>query len=110
MRLDERLKALEDFNEPGSPATVFLLSMSAGGTGLNLTAATRVFLMDPVSTTTTADPELRARLPLLACTSKFKIICRRKIPTYDTDILKIAIISYRLHKNAYRGTRETPDY
>ncbi|KAK3709917.1 hypothetical protein QZH41_020046, partial [Actinostola sp. cb2023] len=46
MNIDARMKALEDFSETG-PATVFLLSMSAGGTGLSLTAASRVFLMDP---------------------------------------------------------------
>jgi SNF2 family DNA or RNA helicase len=27
--------------------TVFLISLKAGGTGLNLTAATQVFIMDP---------------------------------------------------------------
>lgn len=33
---------------PGSP-TIFLMSLKAGGVGLNLTAASRVYLMDPVS-------------------------------------------------------------
>lgn len=50
MNINDRSKALEDFNSDDGPATVFLLSMSAGGTGLSLTAASRVFLMDPVST------------------------------------------------------------
>ncbi|GCC38705.1 hypothetical protein chiPu_0017221 [Chiloscyllium punctatum] len=43
-----RINAIESFqsSEPGSP-TVMLLSLKAGGVGLNLTAASRVFLMDP---------------------------------------------------------------
>ena len=46
----KRAQVIDQFNEsnPGSP-TVFLLSMKAGGVGLNLTAACRVFLLDPVS-------------------------------------------------------------
>ncbi|XP_074614398.1 helicase-like transcription factor [Acropora palmata] len=43
-----RARAIERFSDTGSSApTVFLLSLTAGGVGLNLTAATRVFLMDP---------------------------------------------------------------
>ncbi|XP_078061506.1 helicase-like transcription factor [Mustelus asterias] len=43
-----RINAIESFqsSEPGSP-TIMLLSLKAGGVGLNLTAASRVFLMDP---------------------------------------------------------------
>ena len=46
-----RVEAIETFtdNHPDAP-TIFLLSLKAGGVGLNLTAASRVFLMDPVST------------------------------------------------------------
>ena len=45
-----RARAIERFSDTSSSApTVFLLSLTAGGVGLNLTAATRVFLMDPVS-------------------------------------------------------------
>ena len=44
-----RAEVIEEFNNhsAGSP-TVFLLSLKAGGVGLNLTAASRVFLLDPV--------------------------------------------------------------
>ena len=50
MNLRQRTAAIEAFsdNADDSP-TVMLLSLKAGGVGLNLTAATRVFLMDPVS-------------------------------------------------------------
>jgi SNF2 family DNA or RNA helicase len=43
---DQRQKEIEQFQN--DPATkVFLISLSAGGTGLNLTAASHVFLLDP---------------------------------------------------------------
>jgi SWI/SNF-related matrix-associated actin-dependent regulator of chromatin subfamily A3 len=44
-----RSQAIEEFSDPtsGSP-TIFLLSLKAGGVGINLTAASRVFLIDPV--------------------------------------------------------------
>ena len=49
MSQKQRAEVIEWFNEksPDSP-TVMLLSMKAGGVGLNLTAASRVFLLDPV--------------------------------------------------------------
>ncbi|XP_061492992.1 helicase-like transcription factor [Rhineura floridana] len=48
MTQKKRVEAIHQFqsNEEGSP-TVMLLSLKAGGVGLNLTAASRVFLMDP---------------------------------------------------------------
>ncbi|KAG0224670.1 DNA helicase rad5 [Actinomortierella wolfii] len=42
-----REKCLEQFRDPDHPATVMLISLRAGGVGLNLTAASRVFLLDP---------------------------------------------------------------
>ena len=51
MSLKRRSKAMEEFADtsPDSP-TVFLLSLKAGGVGINLTAASRIFLLDPVIT------------------------------------------------------------
>lgn len=48
MTQKKRVEAIRSFQskEPNSPS-VMLLSMKAGGVGLNLTAASRVFLMDP---------------------------------------------------------------
>ncbi|PFX35045.1 helicase-like transcription factor [Stylophora pistillata] len=48
MMQETRARAIESFAKTcSSSPTVFLLSLTAGGVGLNLTAATRVFLMDP---------------------------------------------------------------
>ncbi|XP_068740295.1 helicase-like transcription factor isoform X2 [Montipora capricornis] len=48
MTQEARAQAIERFTDPSSSSpTVFLLSLTAGGVGLNLTAATRVFLLDP---------------------------------------------------------------
>ncbi|XP_010003057.1 PREDICTED: helicase-like transcription factor [Chaetura pelagica] len=48
MTQKKRVEAIQCFqsSQAGSP-TVMLLSLKAGGVGLNLTAASRVFLMDP---------------------------------------------------------------
>jgi len=42
----DRAAVVRDFQAPGGPP-VLLISLKAGGTGLNLTAADHVFLMDP---------------------------------------------------------------
>ncbi|XP_067663377.1 helicase-like transcription factor [Haliotis asinina] len=48
MSASQRMEAVKKFSdpEPGSP-TIFLISLRAGGVGLNLTAASKVFLMEP---------------------------------------------------------------
>ena len=46
MSAEERRKALRRFREERG-VRVLLLSLKAGGVGLNLTAATRVYLLDP---------------------------------------------------------------
>jgi hypothetical protein len=46
MKRDERTRAMENLkHDPG--CEVLLVSLKAGGVGLNLTAAQRVYLMDP---------------------------------------------------------------
>ena len=46
MKRDERTRAMEALkHDPG--CEVLLVSLKAGGVGLNLTAAQRVYLMDP---------------------------------------------------------------
>ncbi|KAF9362385.1 DNA helicase rad5 [Mortierella sp. NVP85] len=42
-----REQTLMAFKAPDHPATVMLISLRAGGVGLNLTAASRVYMMDP---------------------------------------------------------------
>ncbi|GAB4812994.1 hypothetical protein N2152v2_000040 [Parachlorella kessleri] len=46
MPLKQRAKAIQAFQED-PPTTVFLLSMRSGSVGINLTAASHVFLMEP---------------------------------------------------------------
>lgn len=45
MSRDDRAQAMEDLKKPRTE--VMLVSTRAGGVGLNLTAACRVFLVDP---------------------------------------------------------------
>lgn len=50
MTQKKRTEAIQCFQSThGDSPTIMLLSLKAGGVGLNLTAASRVFLMDPVS-------------------------------------------------------------
>lgn len=46
MKRDERTKAMDALKHDPS-CEVLLVSLKAGGVGLNLTAAQRVYLMDP---------------------------------------------------------------
>ena len=50
MTQEKRAAAVRTFSDqrPGTP-NIFLLSLRAGGVGLNLSAATKVYLLDPVS-------------------------------------------------------------
>ena len=48
--LAARTGVIDEFNQHGDKfPSVMLLSLTAGGVGLNLVAASRVFLLDPVS-------------------------------------------------------------
>ena len=44
---EERIQLVETFNRPENKVSVFLISLKAGGTGLNLTAADIVIHFDP---------------------------------------------------------------
>lgn len=46
MSLDQRKAIIETFSTDPS-VSVFLMSLKAGGVAINLTAASRCFLMDP---------------------------------------------------------------
>jgi len=50
MTSKQRSAAIEAFSDTDSHSpSIFLLSLKAGGVGINLTAACRMFFMDPVS-------------------------------------------------------------
>lgn len=50
MSLKKRTQVIQEFQSSAdSSPVIMLLSLKAGGVGLNLTAASHVFLMDPVS-------------------------------------------------------------
>lgn len=58
MSQKRRTQVIQEFQSSAddSPA-IMLLSLKAGGVGLNLTAASHVFLMDPVSTDSGQEPD-----------------------------------------------------
>jgi len=50
MTTKQRTAAIEAFSDiDANSPSIFLLSLKAGGVGINLTAACRIYLMDPVS-------------------------------------------------------------
>lgn len=50
-REKRRMKVIQEFQSSAANSpTIMLLSLRAGRVGLNLTAASRVFIMEPVST------------------------------------------------------------
>lgn len=47
MTIKKRSKVVDKFNDPESDCFLFMLSSKAGGCGLNLIGANRLFMFDP---------------------------------------------------------------
>lgn len=47
MTIKKRSKIVSEFNDPNSKHFIFMLSSKAGGCGLNLIGANRLFMFDP---------------------------------------------------------------
>lgn len=47
MTIKKRSKVVDRFNDPGTDCFLFMLSSKAGGCGLNLIGANRLFMFDP---------------------------------------------------------------
>lgn len=47
MTIKKRSKVVDQFNDPNSESFLFMLSSKAGGCGLNLIGANRLFMFDP---------------------------------------------------------------
>ncbi|KAM9378620.1 LOW QUALITY PROTEIN: helicase-like transcription factor [Phaethornis superciliosus] len=86
----KRVEAIQCFqgSQAGSPA-VMLLSLKAGGVGLNLTAASQVFLMDPVSWNPAAEDQCFDRCHRLG--EKSKVVITKFIvkDSVEENMLKI---------------------
>jgi superfamily II DNA or RNA helicase len=76
-----RLPMVEAFNRPEDPARVFLISLKAGNTGLNLTAADYVFLVDPWWNTSVEDQAIDRshRIGQTKHVMAYKMICKDSI-------------------------------
>lgn len=46
VKVDKRMEIVDNFNDPNSDNRVMLLSLTAGGVGLNLVGANHLFLLD----------------------------------------------------------------
>ncbi len=80
-KLSLRQEMVDSFNKPDDPARVFLISLKAGNTGLNLTAADYVFLVDPWWNTSVEDQAIDRthRIGQTKHVMAYKMICKDSI-------------------------------
>lgn len=80
-RVELRQEMVNAFNNEDDPARVFLISLKAGNTGLNLTAADYVFLVDPWWNTSVEDQAIDRthRIGQTKHVMAYKMICKDSI-------------------------------
>lgn len=91
LAMKERERILESFTqnpEPPNTITVLLLSLKAGGVGLNLTAASRVFIMDPWWSPSVEDQAID-RLHRIGQNSSVRVVRFIVENSIETNMLKI---------------------
>ncbi|KAM7133777.1 helicase-like transcription factor isoform 3-T3 [Molossus nigricans] len=107
MAQKKRVESIQCFQntEAGSP-TIMLLSLKAGGVGLNLSAASRVFLMDP-AWNPAAEDQCFDRCHRLG--QKQEVVITKFIvkDSVEENMLKIQNTKRELAAGAF-GTRSTP--
>ncbi len=103
--LAKRKEHVETFQSPGGPP-VFLISLKAGGVGLNLTAADYVFIMDPWwNPAAEAQAMDRAhRIGQTKTVFAYKLICK---DTIDEQVLKLQDSKKDLARIIEHGTTST---
>lgn len=87
----QRMKLLQDFNQSSAEPdrlTVLLISLKAGGVGLNLTNASRAFMMDPWWSPSIEDQAID-RLHRIGQTNNVKVIRFIMENSIETKMLKI---------------------
>ena len=80
-KVELRQEMVNAFNSEDDPARVFLISLKAGNTGLNLTAADYVFLVDPWWNTSVEDQAIDRthRIGQTKHVMAYKMICKDSI-------------------------------
>ena len=86
---NEREAMMEDFNRPGSPKGIFMLSTRAGGLGINLFTADTVILYDS-DWNPQADVQAMARVHRIGQTKTVQIYKLCTKGTYENHMLKLA--------------------
>ena len=94
--VDKRQQLVNNFQQHDTPEKVFLISLKAGNTGLNLTAADYVFLFDPWWNTAVQQQAIDRthRIGQTKTVFAYKMICK------DTIEEKIIQLQQRKHKLA----------
>eukprot|EP00057_Strongylocentrotus_purpuratus_P002415 XP_003724471.2 PREDICTED: uncharacterized protein LOC100893394 [Strongylocentrotus purpuratus] len=109
MLRNARTAAISEFssNDPDSPQ-IFLLSLKAGGVGLNLTAASRLYLLDPAWNPACEEQSFDRchRLGQTKDVTITKFLVRESI---EEPMLKIQEFKRQLMKQVFGGKNQTPE-
>ncbi|XP_025197346.1 MATH and LRR domain-containing protein PFE0570w-like [Melanaphis sacchari] len=101
----KRTKIIREFNNPNGGPQILLLSLKAGGVGLNLMAANHLFLMD-----VHWNPQMEAqasdrvyRVGQKKTVNIYKFVCNN---TIETRILDIQSHKLKIAQNLFEGTSD----
>ncbi|XP_030837524.1 helicase-like transcription factor isoform X1 [Strongylocentrotus purpuratus] len=104
-----RTAAIREFssNDPDSPQ-IFLLSLKAGGVGLNLTAASRLYLLDP-AWNPACEEQCFDRCHRLGQTKDVTITKFLVRDSVEEAMLELQETKRQLMKNVFGGKNQTPE-
>ncbi|KAM5165125.1 helicase-like transcription factor [Mantella aurantiaca] len=107
MNQKKRTEAIQSFQSSHNDSpTIMLLSLKAGGVGLNLTAASRVFLMDP-AWNPAAEEQCFDRCHRLGQTKEVNITKFVVTDSVEENMLKIQDKKRQLAAGAFGGNKPT---
>uniref|UniRef100_A0A7N6A577 Helicase-like transcription factor n=1 Tax=Anabas testudineus TaxID=64144 RepID=A0A7N6A577_ANATE len=107
MSLKKRTQVIQEFQSSAdSSPVIMLLSLKAGGVGLNLTAASHVFLMDPAWNPATEEQCIDRchRLELIKCFLPLNIKCFIVKDSVEENMVKIQKKKQDLLEKAFGST------
>ncbi|KAI5953562.1 hypothetical protein KGF54_002934 [Candida jiufengensis] len=99
---EDRIEAIDDYNDPNSSKFLFLLTTRAGGLGINLTSADIVVLYDS-DWNPQADLQAMDRAHRIGQTKQVKVFRLITENSVETELLKSATRKAQLNKFVYKN-------
>ena len=108
LNMNDRTKLLESFNQPleDGKVAILLLSLKAGGVGLNLTTASRAYMMDPWWSPSIEDQAID-RIHRIGQNETVKVVRFIMENSIETKMLKIQERKSKLGSCCRRRRRKT---